>query len=306
MATIAATATCESHRRVLASGARRLADDALAECLERAQLAPADLDLLINAGVYREQNLAEPALASMIQEDVGVNPSRDAGLHGTFSFDVANGGCGVLTAIELVAGFIASKVIDVGAVVASDSDPGNAEHFPFPNAGGAVLLRGGPEGTGFVAFASETFPEHVPSFESVIAWHEREHVLPFRPHGHNALELTIGAGYPAAALECAARFARRFLAAQALGPGDVDLLVSADLARRLGLAPQRVALPEPRFAGAYTAGVIASLDAARASGRLAAARHALFVTVGPGISVAAALYRQPAPSPRPGRTPEGA
>ena len=61
-------------------------------CLQRAGRDPDDVDLLINAGIYRDRNLAEPALAALIQEDVGANPEdphREG--HGTFSFDVANG-----------------------------------------------------------------------------------------------------------------------------------------------------------------------------------------------------------------------
>ena len=33
-----------------------------------------DVDLLINAGIYRDRNLGEPAFAAMIQEDIGANP----------------------------------------------------------------------------------------------------------------------------------------------------------------------------------------------------------------------------------------
>ena len=45
-------------------------------CLQRAGRDPDDVDLLINAGIYRDRNLAEPALAALIQEDVGANPEE--------------------------------------------------------------------------------------------------------------------------------------------------------------------------------------------------------------------------------------
>src|SRR6476646_4144712 len=62
------------------------------DCLRRAGLSPHDIDLLVNAGIYRDRNLGEPALAAMIQEDIGANPEDPhAGSHGTFSFDVMNG-----------------------------------------------------------------------------------------------------------------------------------------------------------------------------------------------------------------------
>ena len=81
-------------------------------CLQRAGREPDDVDLLINTGIYRDKNLAEPALAALIQKDIGANtedPREDA--HGTFSFDIANGTCGVLTALQIVDGFLRSHTI---------------------------------------------------------------------------------------------------------------------------------------------------------------------------------------------------
>jgi 3-oxoacyl-[acyl-carrier-protein] synthase-3 len=302
-AIIESVGTAVSRRHLWPKGALRLADDAVSECLDRANRKAGELDLLINAGVYRENNLAEPALASMIQEDIGANPGHPPSqrAHGTFSFDVANGGCGVVTALELVDGLIGSRTIELGAVVASDSNPGNVEGFPFPNAGGAVLVSPGPVGTGFLAFESETFPEFFGCFESVIVWRSVEHPLPLSAAGENVLEITCRDDYAARALECAEGVLRRFIAAQGLLPSDIDLLVgsayprtfAADLARRIDLPPSSVATPDDRFAGAHTAGVIASLESAAQSGQLFSGKNVLLVTVGAGITVATALYRHP-------------
>jgi hypothetical protein len=73
-------------------------------CLEHAGRDPNEVDLLVNAGLYRDKNLGEPALAALIEEDIGANPEDPhAGAHGTFSFDVANGTCGVRRRIHAVA-----------------------------------------------------------------------------------------------------------------------------------------------------------------------------------------------------------
>ena len=93
-----------------------------------------DVDLLVNAGIYRDRNLAEPALAALIQEDIGANPEDPHGdRHGTFSFDIANGTCGVLTGLQIVDGFLRSHTIRCALITASDADPGRgmSEHFPF-------------------------------------------------------------------------------------------------------------------------------------------------------------------------------
>ena len=66
--------------------------------------------MLINAGIYREDNMGEPALAALIQEDIGANRGQPPiGGHGTFSFDLINGTCGVINAIQLRVGFPAFR-----------------------------------------------------------------------------------------------------------------------------------------------------------------------------------------------------
>jgi 3-oxoacyl-[acyl-carrier-protein] synthase III len=81
--------------------ALHLAVKAAKHCLHKAGRSAHDVDLLINAGIYRDRNLAEPALAAMIQEDIGANPEDPhQQAHGTFSFDVSNGSCGILTALH--------------------------------------------------------------------------------------------------------------------------------------------------------------------------------------------------------------
>src|SRR4030095_9996123 len=82
------------------------------------------------------------ALAAMIQQDIGANPENPhADTHGTFSFDISSARCGVLTALQIVDGFLKSHAIDCALVVASDPDPGRgmSEHFPYSPAGAGVL-----------------------------------------------------------------------------------------------------------------------------------------------------------------------
>src|SRR5579864_7241559 len=96
--------TAVTSRGLRKPSARRLADAAARACLARAGKQPGDVDMLINAGVYREDNMGEPALAALIQEDIGANPGQPpVGGRGTFSFDLMNGTCGVISAIQLEA-----------------------------------------------------------------------------------------------------------------------------------------------------------------------------------------------------------
>jgi 3-oxoacyl-[acyl-carrier-protein] synthase III len=295
---IEATATAVAQERSMAPGALEAVDAAARSCLDRAGRTAGELDLLINVGVYHDKILSEPAFASLIQEDIGANLSQPPGAgHGTFSFDVSNGACGLLTGIQLVDGMLASGTADLGMVVASDMDPepGVSRGFEFPAVGGAVLLSADDSRAGFTAFQFATFPEYADLFQGYVDWQEDAgRGLDAHP-GRNILTVEIADSYSARALECAESTARELAAAQALDLAEVDLLVAtasvpgfADaLAKRLGVPGARVASPSDGLALAHTAAPAVALD----SVGLPEGSTTLFVSVGAGITAAAALYR---------------
>jgi len=287
--------------------ARGLADAAARSCLERAGKEPGDVDMLINAGVYREDNMGEPALAALIQEDIGANLGQPPiGGRGTFSFDLINGTCGVITAIQLESGLLRSGVIRLGAIVTSDvgpdlRDPGAA---PFRPAGGAMLLGWDDTQAGFTDFAAETYPEYQDLFVSGLVWQERQgRRVPRRAAGQSQMVIDARPGYQARLADCAEEAAHRFLRRLGLGIGDIDLLVPAPsspafldtLRVRLGIPGDRVAYVAEDLEDAYTTGLIAAVQAAVRSGRLGEARSTLMLAAGAGITVALALYRQAPP-----------
>ena len=122
--------------------ALRIAVAAAKACLHEADCDPNELDLMINAGIYRDRNMGEPALAALIQQDIGAHPEDPhADTHGTFSFDIANGVCGPLTALRVADGFFRSGSVRRALVVTSDADPGYGmiHDFPFAGVGGALV-----------------------------------------------------------------------------------------------------------------------------------------------------------------------
>jgi len=287
--------------------ARRLADAAARACLTQAGRKPGDVDMLINTGVYREDNMGEPALAALIQEDIGANLGQPpAGGRGTFSFDLINGTCGVISAIGVMTGFLRSGVIRLGVIVTSDvepdlKDPGTA---PFRPSGGAMLLGWDDGPAGFTDFYAETFPEYEDLFLSGLAWHERHGLqVPLGAAGGHHMVIDRRPGYEARLADCAEEAALRFLRRVGMDPGDIDLLVPAPAApgfldplrARLGVPGDRVAYVTEHLEAAYTTGPIAALQAAVKSGRLGEARNTLMVAAGAGITVAFALYRQTGP-----------
>ena len=289
--------------------ARRLADAAARACLAHAGKEPGDMDMLINAGIYREDNMGEPALAALIQEDIGANlgqPPMEG--RGTFSFDLINGTCGVITAIQLEAGLLRSGIIRLGAIVASDVDPDikDRETAFFRPAGGAMLLRWDDGLAGFTDFYAETFPEYEDLFVSGLVWQERHGLRILRQAaGQSQMVIEEKPGYEARLVDCAEEATRRFLHRLGMGMGEIDLLVPApsspgfldELRVRIGVPGDRVAYSPEDLEGAYTTGPIAALQAAIRSGRLGEAQNTLMLAAGAGITVALALYRQPPSQP---------
>ncbi len=287
--------------------ARGLADAAARACLARAGKEPGDVDMLINAGIYREDSMGEPALAALIQEDIGANPGQPPiGGRGTFSFDLLNGTCGVISAIQLESGLLRSGVIRLGAIVTSDVGPEATDHgsAPFRPAGGAVLLGWDDTGAGFTDFGAETFPEYSELFASGLVWQKRRGARGLRRGaGRSLMDIDARPGYHARLADCAEDAARRFLSRLGIGIGDIDLLVPAPsspdfldtLRVRLGVPGDHVAYVTEDLAGAYTTGPIAALQAAIRTGRLGEARNTLMLAAGAGITVTLALYRQTPP-----------
>jgi 3-oxoacyl-[acyl-carrier-protein] synthase-3 len=303
---IAAVSALTGHGK-RKSTARQLADAAARDCLTHAGRQPSEVGLLINTGVYREDSMGEPALAALVQEDIGANLGQSPATgHGTFSFDLINGTCGVTSAIQIANSMLSSGVIQLGAIVTSDVGPElqGRPAAPFRSAGGAMLLSWDDGIAGFTDFHTETFPEYHDLFASGLVWQDRRgRPVPRRTAGRSLMVIDERPGYQARLVDCAEDVTRRFLSRLGMDLGDIDLLVPAPctagfvdpLRVRLGVPGDRVAYVAEDLAGSYSAGPIAALQAAIRSGRLGEARNILILTAGAGITVAAALYRQSPP-----------
>ena len=200
--------------------ALHLAVRAAKDCLQRAGRDPHDVDLLVNAGIYRDRNMAEPALAAMIQQDIGANPEDPhENTHGTFSFDIANGTCGVLTALQIVDGFLRSHAIDCALVVASDADPGRgmSEHFPFSPAGAALLCDWTDDDCGVEHIRWANAPDEGESFNATVGLVDGHNVLRF------AVSDTIDERFAPAAIQAVDECLRE----SSLRLDDIDVIAAA-------------------------------------------------------------------------------
>src|SRR5271156_2741385 len=249
-------------------------------------------------GIYRDRNLGEPALAALIQDDIGANPEDPhAGGHGTFSFDIANGACGVLTALQIVDGFLRTHSIQRALVVASDADPGHgmSEHFPF-SATGAALLCGWTDndyGLSRVSWVNvNEAADDDETFSATVGFADARNVLRFNQSA------AMNERFAAAAAEAA----HACLDAQSVRLSDIDMIVAAParheyrtaLSSRLGVPVDQISVADDECM--HTAALAAAFE--RQAERLSVGAQVLFVVAGAGVTAGAALYRQPPPTSR--------
>jgi 3-oxoacyl-[acyl-carrier-protein] synthase-3 len=272
--------------------ALHLAVTAAKHCLQRNGCGPDELDLVVNAGIYRDRNLGEPALAALIQDDIGANPEDPhVGAHGTFSFDIANGACGVLTGLQIVDGFLRSRSIHRALIVTSDADPGHgmSEHFPFSAAGAALLCRWTDDDYGLsrVSWVNADVADGAETFSATVGFADARNVLRFNQSA------AIDEQFAAAAVEAA----RACLDAQSARLEDIDLIVAAParpgyraaLSQLVGVPVEKICIADDHRM--HTAALAAALEPEIE--RLPAGARVLFVAAGAGVTAGAALYRQP-------------
>jgi 3-oxoacyl-[acyl-carrier-protein] synthase-3 len=269
--------------------ALHLAVTAAKDCLHRAGCDPDELDLVVNAGIYRDRNLGEPALAALIQDDIGANPEDPhADAHGTFSFDISNGACGVLTGLQIVDGFLRTHSVQRALVVASDADPGHgmSEHFPFSAAGAALLCRWTDDDYG-LSQVSWVNTDDAETFSATVGFADARNVLRFNQAA--AMDERFAAAAAAAARAC--------LDAQAAALEDIDLIVAAParpgyraaLGNLLGVPVEKICIADDHRM--HTAALAAAFEPE--AEKLPAGARVLFVAAGAGVTAGAALYRQP-------------
>lgn len=204
----------------------RLSARAASQCLNDAHIDPGDIGLLVNTGIYRYKNTGEPAIAALIQQTISANRTviKDMDDHrNTFSFDLNNGGCGLLTAIEIVQGSINNGEIAYGMVVTGDSEPFYrlSKEFTFNSAAAAIILAGSKNSNGFSMFRTYTYPEYSGEFVSCTFYNSAG----WSGKGRNILNVVQKVSYPDVCVDCAVKSLFNFLDESGKTMGEIDLII---------------------------------------------------------------------------------
>jgi len=281
------TAICVSHKGILALTSR-----ATKQCLRNGGISARDIGMLLYAGVYNENHHGEPATASLIQNRIQKDYIRrrlfSKEPENIFSFDIHNGGGGILDAIHIADGFIGAGDLNYGLIVAGDTKPvsGPSNNYSYSSSAGAVLLTNGSEGKGFRRFNSKTYPEFKNDFHSSTNWDT----------GNFRLLIDQKAGYLENCLMCAKDTTLSFLEEEKLKPEEINLLITSqsplgfreEFIKRIGFK-DNITVKESNFE-IYSAGLIFSLDNVFQNDNFNVSKNILFLTVGSGITVSLSLY----------------
>ncbi|HEX4207108.1 MAG TPA: AMP-binding protein, partial [Ktedonobacteraceae bacterium] len=136
-------------------------------CLDASSYATADIDLLINAGVYRDEFLCEPAVAALLAGKLHMNDDVPAqSEQKTFALDVFNGAIGTLNACYAAIGMMKAGKAKHALVTAAEIE-NNREYLPqelygLEETGSALILDESPDGqTGFGNFVFKYFTDYI-------------------------------------------------------------------------------------------------------------------------------------------------
>jgi 3-oxoacyl-[acyl-carrier-protein] synthase III len=276
--------------RLLKKGSVDHAVAAGKRCLGISRYGTGDVQTLINAGMFRDGHCGEPAMAAFIQEKLGINAGF--GGNASFSFDLVNGGVGMLSAIQVADALMKSGAIRVGMAVASDAntDARPDPAYDYPRSGAAVILDRSPDShRGFGSFVFRTFEEHGDASAARVEL--------FTKGGRLRIEKSdrLDDIY----LGCAVPVFEELLEREGLAAADIDLVVPSQISPRflgslpgaLGVATDRVVNVMDETGGdTHTTSLIIALEAAIRRGLAPRGTKAALLAVGSGVTVGCALY----------------
>ncbi|MBF6331772.1 hypothetical protein [Nocardia transvalensis] len=267
-------------------------------CLQQAGVSPDRVGMVLNAGVFRDSNISEPAVAALIQKRLEVGLEYRTGRVPAFSLDLMNGSTGVVHALVTAQCFLAPGEVEYAVIVAGDTHPSTSrevEDFPYTATGAALLLRSTTAAGGF----GDLQQTQSTGAAEPTAWVD---LAVAGTDGRSALSVRTGTGDPLAA---AAGVVSACLDAEGLDRNDFAtgaavLLAPAPvpgfrerLAYHVGLPSVSVAGVDPALGDPYTAAPVHAYLSAAEGGLLDTARAVLFLAADDNGAACVAYRPQP-------------
>lgn len=277
-------------------GSIQLATQAATACLDRSDLDRAALDLIVHAGIYRDDFLSEPAVAALVAGELGINgDAQSPNGPKTLAFDVLNGPVGFLNACHVATGMIGAGKTAHAMVVASEIENNTPESgYPLhgiTETGSALLLTPSDGAEGFGRFVFGHYPEYAGALTTYTQQHQ----------GRTWLRIDRDPNLTAVYLNCLGSAVKELLVLEGLEPADVALVFPPYLSgTAIGELAARIGIPRSRFIDLYDDGMVTdpftsslpyAVEHARQRGLARSGDVALIVTVGSGVEVGCTTYR---------------
>ncbi|MFG1929625.1 amino acid adenylation domain-containing protein [Mycobacterium sp. NPDC048908] len=278
---------------VAGTGSVQNAVRAAKSCLGNARLEPSQLGLLIHAGVYRDEFIGEPAIATFIAGDIGANDDiRSADGTKTLAFDVLNGAVGFLNACQVATQMIGGGKVENAMVVTSETE-NNASAGEHPllgvqQTGSAVVLRKSDDSVGFGRFVFHYDPEHADALTTYTR----------QAGGRTWLQIDREPKLATHYLDMVPAAVEELLGMENLHCSDIKVVVPpflpaddrAELAHRIGIDIGRFVEFDGE-ADPFTSSVPLGIDRAVRQRLAQPGDIGLIVTVGSGLQVGCTTYR---------------
>jgi len=271
-------------------GSIRHAVEAGRQCLKASRHRKAAVGLLINAGVHRDHHICEPAMAVFIQHRLGINIEFQS--RSTLAFDLQNGGCGMLDAIQVVTALLQTGEIEAGLVVASEANPDRHPdpRFIYPASGAALLLDLSPRrGRGFGEFAFHTRDDYADLYTSLVSLAEKRGRIVFKRRAELEdiyLSMTGAVVEDVLTHDCLCREEIDFVVSAQISAGFLARLPAA-----IGFPGDKIVNLSDRLPDTLSTSLFLALKLAMADRRPVSGQKALLLACGSGVTVAVATYR---------------
>ncbi len=260
-------------------------------CLDESSYQRDDIDLLIYAGVFRDDFICEPSIAAMVAGTLEINADAPQKRQ-MFSFDLLNGPVGFLNACYTAIGMLQAQKAHTAMIVTSEVE-NNRNTFPtellsIEETSSVLLLDASPDGeTGFGNFVFKYFTEHMDAFTAYTQFSAGKTRLVSEKSMH------LEALYQ----RCISETVQELLHLEQLDLSQVKLVLPPQISSRfIDDLSRHMQLERAKFVDVhtehdlYTSSLPHALQAARSQGRVQAGDIGLIITVGPGIQVGCATY----------------
>jgi len=268
----------------------KLAASSVARALDAVTSGDRHLGLLLYSGIYRQEFVSEPALATLVARELGLKGSCTGdGTRPLLAFDLMSGPPGVLMACQ-VAGRLLLSRSGLGVVAASEYCETPVSGQPalgIANTGSALVLDRSADATGFRSFYFDSHPEYLERYRSYALTDTS---------GPPRLGVVSDERQHDCYLEALAASVRAMLRREQLTLDDYAVIfppqLSPEFLTRLAavLEVERDRLVACGTEDLFTSAAAAGWEAARARA-VPGGALGLFLAVGPGIEVACASYR---------------